>query len=385
MTTSLSTLDDRMAGATAPHHPRRSRLRIAGLAIAALTAVTTVAGIGVSPTQVSAATYTVTGAYGANARTGPTVSSAVVRVLPRGTAINIVCQTVGDRFGSGAYPDNRTWDKLSDGTFVHDNLTSTPGGQRENLASGGYAFWTPAIPRCGSSTPPPTTPPPPSGSSVMQSQGGRYDCTNMTLPGCAARGTITAGTPLTMHCWIDDSVATGAYQSARWFYVSTSAGVRGFVHSSRVGRQVSVPHCSQHRGISAARWASMKIGSLRPTTAEKGANPSMDRWSGWCYVFAFDAYKFSTGALPKSGLGSAKNTFYAYRNEGKVRTDVNHNGINIGSMVFWTFGKDGHAAIYVGQGNVVTTQGYSNDLKPIAVVPMSSFGTPDGWVAPSNI
>jgi hypothetical protein len=332
----------------------------------------------------------VTGAYGANARTGPTVSSTVVRVLPRGTAITIVCQTAGDRFGSGSYPDNRTWDKLSNGTFVHDNLTSTPGGQRENLAGGGYAFWTPGIPRCGATapTPTPTQPVPSGGSPVMQSTGGRYDCTNMTLSGCAVRGSVSAGTPLTMHCWIDDSVATGAYQSARWFYISTNTGVRGFVHSSRVGRQTSVPHCGQHRGISAARWASMKIGSLRPSTAEKGANPTMDRWSGWCYVFAYDAFKFSTGALPKSGQGTAKKTFYAYSNEGKVRTDLNHNGINIGSIVFWTsahLGSAGHAAIYVGQGNVVTTRGSERDLNPIAIVPMSTFGTPAGWVAPNNI
>jgi hypothetical protein len=59
-----------------------------------------------------------------------------------------VCQTVGSRFGTGSFPDNRTWDKLTNGNFVHDNLTSTPGGIRESLAGGGYAFWTRGIPRC---------------------------------------------------------------------------------------------------------------------------------------------------------------------------------------------------------------------------------------------
>jgi hypothetical protein len=92
--------------------------------------------------------YTITGAYGANVRVAPYTTAQIVTTLAKGSTIRIVCQTVGDRFGAGSYPDNRTWDKLTDGNFVHDNLTSTPGGVRENLATGGYAFWTPGIPRC---------------------------------------------------------------------------------------------------------------------------------------------------------------------------------------------------------------------------------------------
>lgn len=211
-------------------------------------------------------------------------------------------------------------------------------------------------------------------------------CTNTSLPGCNSQGTVAAGTAVTMHCWIDDSWATGAYRSNRWFYVTTSKGIRNFVHSSRVGRQSSVPNCKSHRGVAAARWASMQIGETRPSnTAEKGGNPSMDRWSGWCYVLAWDAHALSHGVRPLNGFGSAKATFNAYRSRGRVSTNLNHSAINIGSIVFWTSGTYGHAAIYVGQGTVATTQGSGTGLPPNARLPMSHFGTPAGWVSPSNI
>lgn len=220
----------------------------------------------------------------------------------------------------------------------------------------------------------------------ISSPAGHYGCTTTSLPGCGSQGSIAAGTAVTMHCWIDDSWATGTYRSNRWFYVSTSTGIRNFVHSSRVSAQVSVPHCGTHRGISAARWASMQIGETRPSNAaEQAGNPGMDRWSGWCYVLAWDAHALSHGARPLNGYGSAKSTFYAYRNLGRVNPNLSPSAINIGSIVFWTTGTYGHAAIYVGQGMVATTQGSGTSLPPNTRLPMSYFGTPAGWVAPSNI
>ena len=112
----------------------------------------------VAPVTADAANFTIRGTSRANVRTAPTVSAPIVRRLDPGTTIDVVCQGVGDRFGSAPYPDNRTWNRLRDGTWVHDMLASTPGGRRENLAGGGYAFWTPSLPRCGSSAPPPAPP-----------------------------------------------------------------------------------------------------------------------------------------------------------------------------------------------------------------------------------
>lgn len=49
-------------------------------------------------------------------------------------------------------------------------------------------------------------------------------------------------TTVGMRCWTDTSWWYGNYNSPRWFYVS--AGSRyGWVHSSFVWAQISVPHC----------------------------------------------------------------------------------------------------------------------------------------------
>jgi len=108
-----------------------------------------------APVSADAANYTVRGSERANVRTAPSVSSSIVRRLNPGTTVDVVCQAVGDRFGSAPYPDNRTWSRLRDGTWIHDMLLNTPGGRRENVAGGGYAYWTPSLPRCGSTPAPP--------------------------------------------------------------------------------------------------------------------------------------------------------------------------------------------------------------------------------------
>ena len=225
------------------------------------------------------------------------------------------------------------------------------------------------------------------GGSFMASSGGHYGCTNTALPGCRNQGMVAAGTAVTMHCWIDDSWAVGAYGSNRWFYVTTANGIRNFVHSSRVERQSVVPHCNSHRGVAAARWAAMQFDETVPGPGENAGNSRMDRWSGWCYVFAWDAHALSHGARPLTGYGSAKNTFYAYDRLRRVKRDLNPAAMRIGSIVFWTSGSFGHAAIYVGQGMVVTTQGFGTEYPPPPVtrLPMGRFGTPAGWVSADNI
>jgi hypothetical protein len=49
-------------------------------------------------------------------------------------------------------------------------------------------------------------------------------------------------TTVTMQCYTDSSSWTGNYTSNRWFYVSAGSGA-GWVHSSYVFSQISVPHC----------------------------------------------------------------------------------------------------------------------------------------------
>lgn len=358
--------------ASSPSTLRRSLL-------AALAAIVLGGTFAVSvPAPAGAASYQITntGGVGVRQRHNPTVASSYSGVAPEGATINVACQTWSEPVGNYG---NRLWLKVSrSGTglwWIADTYTNSP-----RKASDGPL---PGIPMCGTTTS--VQGPTSSHPSLMKTSGKYRFCTNTALPGCVQRSSIAAGTGLKMHCWTDESTVTEAYQSNRWFYVTSRDGVRGFVHSSRIDKQTSVPNCSQHRGIAAARWAAAKVGSTTPTTAEMSGNPTMDRWSGWCYVFAFDAFKFSTGAQPKSGYGSAKNTFYAYQREGKVSSNLDHGAISIGSIVFWTSGTHGHAAIYVGQGHVATTRGDGSTKKPIEITPISTFGTAAGWVAPGNI
>lgn len=53
---------------------------------------------------------------------------------------------------------------------------------------------------------------------------------------------LSNGLHVTMMCWKDAAWATGAYTSNRWFWVDTDI-VAGWVHSSLVQGQTSVPRC----------------------------------------------------------------------------------------------------------------------------------------------
>lgn len=216
---------------------------------------------------------------------------------------------------------------------------------------------------------------------------GYRDCTNVALSGCAVRGTVASGSAVRMHCWIDDSTVTERYSSNRWFYVTGPGAVRGFVHSSRVVNQVVVGNCKDHRGVAPSRWAAMHVGKTVPTSAEK-LGTSADRWSGWCYLFAQDAHIFGYNNTPYSGYGTAKNTYYAYKNAGRVSANMDPAVMPIGAIVFWTFGSAGHAAIYAGNGQVISTQGNGSSVLPVGRFPLGQWNTsgkPVGWVAPEMV
>ncbi len=85
-----------------------------------------------------------------NIRTGPSTSYPVAYTLPTGTVVRVICQAAGGPIGSsGMYPGNSTWDKLTDGNWIHDALTdSAGGGGRTELGGGNFAYWTAGWPRC---------------------------------------------------------------------------------------------------------------------------------------------------------------------------------------------------------------------------------------------
>lgn len=54
-------------------------------------------------------------------------------------------------------------------------------------------------------------------------------------------GWVKDGTAFYMHCYTDHSYFSGNYGSSRWFYGYN--GYWGYVHSSYVFNQISVPRC----------------------------------------------------------------------------------------------------------------------------------------------
>ncbi len=65
--------------------------------------------------------------------------------------------------------------------------------------------------------------------------------------GCTARAWLPNGRNVDMICWTDAQWANGNYWSNRWFKVTAEGGsyynYTGYVHSSLVASQTSVPRC----------------------------------------------------------------------------------------------------------------------------------------------
>ncbi|MEO9139351.1 MAG: CHAP domain-containing protein [Jatrophihabitans sp.] len=100
-----------------------------------------------------------------NERSAPSTSGSIVGSLPYHSSIYIVCQTSGSLVGASVI-----WDELTNGAYVSDYWTTTPGQDT----------WTPSIGRCGSVAPPPPPSPSPSarvGRTVSYNEGGAGECT----------------------------------------------------------------------------------------------------------------------------------------------------------------------------------------------------------------
>jgi hypothetical protein len=219
----------------------------------------------------------------------------------------------------------------------------------------------------------------------------RY-CTNLAKPGCDRVGSWDPG-PVTMACYIDDSIPPG-HTSSRWYYVVRGTR-KSFVHSSWIANPVAVPRCrSSHPGVMALWWAAIQFGSTRPTQAQRNAlgppTSGIDGWSGYCPLFTAAAYRLGFGIRPRFAGPTAHDIYVKYRDN-----HLTHNwtiAAPVGSMLFWPATSQlplGHTAIYAGNAHVVTTQGYPGDGLPIRRRHVSYWGNPAGgvpyWVAPGNV
>lgn len=212
----------------------------------------------------------------------------------------------------------------------------------------------------------------------------RY-CIDTAKPGCQSVGTWAAGS-INMICWKDaPQSATGAYPSRRYFY-ATQGSRKGWVHSSWVTRQKTVPNCSTHKGVSKASWAAARIGEVNasPTVAAYLGWQSDPRWSGGCAGFGRASFRFGYGADPRFA-GNAYPKFRSYQSVGKARAMVADPPV--GSSLFWSApSPHGHEAVYLGNGVVATTWGDLGDTYAVKRVTISGVGngTPVGYVAPTD-
>lgn len=222
-----------------------------------------------------------------------------------------------------------------------------------------------------------------SASTITQSANVR-PCVNTASPSCNAIGTFGAGTPVGMVCWIDGSWTTGAYGSNRWFLVRRSDGYEGFVHSSLVGGQTTVPSCSTQERVKAGLEAIKRVGQVTASSSDAALFASSDwapgpygEWSGDCkklvYVAHYRAGKQLVG-------GDAWATFSYYWN----RTSAKGGGYpRYGSLVgFKTYMPYGHIAVAVGGSRIVSTRGTDGQRLSNALLSTSSLPSYAGWVLP---
>lgn len=136
-----------------PHRLRHHSTTFAACAAAVIFFAAILSGA--SPAEAVTGYHVVVGSSGLNAHSGPGTAFPVIGKLYNGQPINISCQTKGTLVGVGL-PGTPTdvWDRLTNGWFITDYYTSTPG------MAGAF---TPSIPLCAETPipPPPTAPPAP--------------------------------------------------------------------------------------------------------------------------------------------------------------------------------------------------------------------------------
>jgi hypothetical protein len=127
-------------------------------------------------------------------------------------------------------------------------------------------------------------------------------------------------------------------------------------------------------GTAAVSWANAHNGEVYGTAAEQPADAH--QWSGYCWTFVYDAFG---GAAPREDTAQAAWDYYAA--QGKTHTGAPP----AGTIAFWSYGTDGHAAVAVGGGMTVGTRGTSSDRYAVEEVAYDNRGlTYLGWVDPNG-
>lgn len=205
-------------------------------------------------------------------------------------------------------------------------------------------------------------------------------CTNLGRSVCAPVGVTNGSGVAAMRCWRDESWATGAYSSNRWFLLYLTDGREGYVHSSFVSGQYGVPNCNSLAYVRAADraltyyqqvYANRSLADAYGTGWRPGPH---GEWSGDCAKLTHSAYAYGAGV--GYYLHDAIQQYYYYRN-----ARVIYGGIpRYGAPVFYNTGdRWGHTALYIGGTTVISTQGYDHAAKPVERRDINSFRTYLGW------
>jgi uncharacterized protein YraI len=298
--------------------------------------------------------YHVTASPSLNARGGPGTGYGIVGSVGYGAGIDIACQVQGGTNVGG----NATWDRLSNGWWVSDYWTSTPS----------FNSYIPGVPDCNNVVaPPPATIYHATGSPYTNARGGPGS-------GYSVVGTIPAGTAITISCQTQGG--TDVHGNATWDRLSNGWWITDYwtdtpsFNSFAPGLSAcdsSNPPTTSSVGEQAARWAQARIGQVYTTE-----NPNAPYWSGWCEAFVGISYG------RRFHFASAIAHFNAWNSAGYI-----HGGVPPrGAVVFYNIAPNGHVAIGVGNGQVVSTMGYSSNPVAVAQHAYTYFGHYLGWAMP---
>jgi hypothetical protein len=185
-----------------------------------------------------------------------------------------------------------------------------------------------------------------------------------------------------MVCWKDAAPFAGRYSSQRWFWLDTPAG-SGYVHSSYVEHQTVVPACWTKPAWVAADEALARAGQREASDADRALFAAKEwkpgpvgEWAGDCPKLPYLGWSKAGVTIPKRHAILNYRTWAA---AGRIAQGVPARG----AVAFWKLTKDGHTALAVGNGFVVTTRGSDNSRMANEVLPYTAFRKYQGWVMPA--
>ena len=178
--------------------------------------------------------------------------------------------------------------------------------------------------------------------------------------------------------WADNRNGSGG---ANWLAVQTDGNL---VEYTSAGHPVWATNTVQSSSSPAVAWAMSQDGQVRVPANAKNGNVNATYWSGWCWLFSWDAWKLGAGHAPRYSGGSAQVTYNLYQAHGLMSGPAS--APPAGSLVFFRYGTYGHVAISLGNGSVETTQGNYGQELPVTRMAINRIGLTElGYVAPGNV